>query len=265
MCISLKKHFATAKRPLEWCISQYPIREKHVMSLMQDITHKVSLNSDSKILEIGAAQGLFLIALKQLGFRNCVGLEPSEDALNNVSRISKEFNISLDIRKGFAESIPFESNTFDLMIADSVMEHVKDPKVVLNEVFRALKKGGAFYFSSTSCLCPYQSEVGLFPFFSWYPNIVKMRVIKWCMKKAPSLIGYTDTPAINWFTPWKVKRLSENAGFHSIYDRWNLVDENRFSPIKRTIIRVIRRNAYLKFCADLVKSGSAYLLIKEKS
>ena len=43
-------------------------------------------------------------------------------------------------------NLPFPHKTFDLVYADYVMEHVKEPAKLLTEVYRVLKPGGSFFF-----------------------------------------------------------------------------------------------------------------------
>jgi SAM-dependent methyltransferase len=45
---------------------------------------------------------------------------------------------------GDAHAIPFFSNSFDLATADVVMEHFRQPWIVIREVFRILKPGGYY-------------------------------------------------------------------------------------------------------------------------
>ncbi len=42
--------------------------------------------------------------------------------------------------------LPFGDDTFDLIVCDWVVEHVKEPGRLLREVRRVLKKGGSFFF-----------------------------------------------------------------------------------------------------------------------
>lgn len=44
--------------------------------------------------------------------------------------------------------IPFENETFDLIIANSMLYHVKEIELALSEVRRVLKKQGLFYCST---------------------------------------------------------------------------------------------------------------------
>jgi SAM-dependent methyltransferase len=46
---------------------------------------------------------------------------------------------------GSVESMPFESGSIDLVIAQEVLEHVGSPDVAVREVHRVLKQGGVAY------------------------------------------------------------------------------------------------------------------------
>ncbi len=67
--------------------------------------------------------------------------------------ISGDYNlINLDLFPGKnvdvvanAENMPFENESFDLVVCQAVLEHVKNPKIIINEIERVLKKKGLFY------------------------------------------------------------------------------------------------------------------------
>ncbi len=265
MVISLKKHYAAEKKSLNKCIEEYPIRMKETKQIIKIINNKFTFKTNFKILEIGAAQGLFVITMNQLGYK-CEGIEPYEGAIKVSKELSEKFNININIKKGFAEDIPFENGSFDVVIATSVMEHVKDVKKVLNEVYRILKPNGCFYFSTSSSLCPIQHEIRFFPFFSWYPINIKRKIMRWAVKNKPSLVGYTDAPAINWFTPWYTYRLLKQEGFKRIYDRWDFeIASERDLKMKKIFLKIIRLNILTKILANIIFSGSSYIAIKEDS
>ena len=50
------------------------------------------------------------------------------------------------VRKGGAESIPFESEMFDVVISCAVLEHLQQPEEVFAELQRVLKPGGRVVF-----------------------------------------------------------------------------------------------------------------------
>jgi ubiquinone/menaquinone biosynthesis C-methylase UbiE len=261
MVVSLRKHFATESYNLETCLKELPKRKDHVKLIDQRIKGLVNLKKGAKILEIGAAQGLSIIAFEELGYE-CIGVEPSDDALEVSKQLSKKMNVRINIDKGVAEKIPFANNTFDVVIADSVMEHVMDAECVMMEVFRVLKKGGVFYFSSASAMCPKQDEIRFFPFFSWYPQRLKVKIMNWAVKKKPSLVGYTQAPAINWFTPWKADRMLKNVGFNDVYGTWDVIRGEEVGN-KKLILKIIRLNFLTKLIADVFLPGCIYVAIKK--
>lgn len=52
-----------------------------------------------------------------------------------------------------AHYLPFESETFELVIIQAVLEHVINPNKVVNEIFRVLKKGGIIYSETPFMQC----------------------------------------------------------------------------------------------------------------
>lgn len=262
MVMSLKKHYASEKRDLDYCISKFFIVKENTKELLEGINNYFKLSGASKILEIGAAQGNFIAACELLGY-SCQGIEPYEPAIKVSQELSKRLNIKMEIKKGIAENIPYDDNTFDLVIANSVMEHVRDVEKVFNEIVRVLKPTGAFYFVTTSILCPKQDEIRLFPFFSWYPQETKIKIMNWAICNKPSLVGYTETPAINWFSSWETRKKLEKLGFVEIYDRWDLINTTFFPFHKRITANMFKKNKITKIFADILVPGCGYLALKK--
>ena len=55
---------------------------------------------------------------------------------------------------GNIEAVPFAPESFDLVTANLVMEHVADPENVLREISRILAPGGAFLFHTPNLVYP---------------------------------------------------------------------------------------------------------------
>ena len=256
-----RNHFATEKRPLEWCIQSYPTTKTHAKKLITRINRKFELKHDSKFFEIGAAQGLILSAITEMGYQ-CVGIEPCDEAIKISEEIKKKFGNNFILKKGYAENIPYQDDSFSVVIALFVLEHVKDIKKVFNEIFRILIPNGCFYFETISSLCPRQNEIKGFPFFSWYPDNLKIKIMNWAVKNKPGLVGFTNTPAINWLTPWKANMLLKQAGFEKIYDRWDLLVDDEFDTSMKHILRLIRSTKATKLLADVLVPDCGYLAIK---
>jgi SAM-dependent methyltransferase len=102
------------------------------------------LNEDSKVLDLGAGRASwfendysktkkFVRYLKPV-VSEIIGADLDPVVLENRSTTS---NVSLA-----KNELPFKNETFDVIIADYVFEHVSDPERFAFELNRVLKKGG---------------------------------------------------------------------------------------------------------------------------
>jgi len=104
-----------------------------------------------KLLEIGSAAGsMIVIARRDYGIE-AYGIEPSSDEFSSFNQIStallEEYNLPKDtIKNAVGEDLPFSDNSFDLIYSTNVLEHVNDPRKVISESIRVLKRGGFLQF-----------------------------------------------------------------------------------------------------------------------
>lgn len=101
--------------------------------MLDGVKFKDGRQSD-KILDLGCGNGF----LSQL-FPNydLVGVDISDGMLaNNPYKWVK----------GSAESIPFPNNYFDFVVCRSLIHHLENPEMALEEIFRVLKPGGQVSF-----------------------------------------------------------------------------------------------------------------------
>ncbi len=213
------------------------------------------------ILELGCSSGVNLVAWQRIGCE-CIGLEPSEIAIKNSYIISQKLGVTMQIRMGIAEEIPFDNELFDLVNADSVIEHVQDTERATSEIYRVLRPNGVLWFNAASCMCPKQDEIRGFPMFGWYPNSIKLRILQWAKIHRPQLIGFTSYPAINWFTPWKANRMLKKHGFRKIWDRWDLRGDDEAGKVYGFALRLIRSSRVTKFIADVLIPGCSFAAVK---
>lgn len=89
------------------------------------------------ILDIGTADGLMLSAIKK-AFPDikCVGLEYSQELIN----ICEDKNIQ--IIQGDAQNISLKKDSFDVVIATALIEHLNQPIKMLQEARRVLRPNG---------------------------------------------------------------------------------------------------------------------------
>lgn len=85
-------------------------------------------------LDIGCADGAHMEILYQRGIQG-IGIDVS---VPNIIRGIKHFP-HLRFIHGFAEKIPFMNDLFHVAIMGDILEHLRDPRSVLKEVFRVAK------------------------------------------------------------------------------------------------------------------------------
>jgi SAM-dependent methyltransferase len=216
------------------------------------------------VLDVGAAQGRALVALSRRGHRP-VGVEPWRDAIVTAHELGRRTGVEVDIREGVAEALPFPDESFDVVIATSVMEHVADLRRSLAEIARVLRPHGVFWFNSASALCPRQAEIRGFPCFGWYPLPLKRRVMRWAAEHRPALVGHTEAPAINWFTPRFAGRELRRAGFEEVLDRWDLMRDEEVSGARAAVLEAARRWRPARYLGDVLVSGCSFAAVKPET
>jgi 2-polyprenyl-3-methyl-5-hydroxy-6-metoxy-1,4-benzoquinol methylase len=258
--LTMVKAQATEQADLETALSRIPEADAFVDRQLKRIEPFFPLRPPARVLDVGAAQGVWLTALAKRGFQ-AVGVEPWEAAIEVSHELSKQTGMQLDIRPGVAESLPFEDESVDFVHAYSVMEHVDDPDQVWPEVFRVLRRPGAFLFSTVSALSPFQVEIAGFPLFPWYPPPVQRRIMSWATEKRPALVGNTTRPAIHWFRHRDVRRSLHEAGFTEVVDRWQLRRGERDGRLGQ-VIDLAASNRAVRLAGDVAASGMEYLAVK---
>ena len=101
-----------------------------------------------RALELGCGTGFFLLNLMQAGLArtgSVTDLSPGmvQVALRNAERLG----LDVDGRVADAERIPFDDDTFDVVVGHAVLHHIPDVEQALREVLRVLKPGGRFVFA----------------------------------------------------------------------------------------------------------------------
>jgi len=96
----------------------------------------IALSKDSKILEVGSGNNIFLQHLQDLGY-DAVGLDarPRGDKAEKVVRAR-------------IERLPFRDNAFEFVISHAVFDadvYFQDQDEMAKEIVRVLKPGGVYY------------------------------------------------------------------------------------------------------------------------
>lgn len=106
--------------------------------LFPQIAKSAGLKSSDRILDVGCGPTVPARLLKK---GKITGIEPLADKL----KISgKNYLPGINIISSQAEKMPFKDHTFQFVVCRNVIDHTQDPKVIVREVKRVLKKNGHF-------------------------------------------------------------------------------------------------------------------------
>ena len=101
-----------------------------------------------RALELGCGTGFFLLNLIQAGVaRRGSVTDLSPGMVKVATRNGQSLGLDIDGRVADAEGIPYEDDTFDLVVGHAVLHHIPDVELSLREVVRVLKPGGRFVFA----------------------------------------------------------------------------------------------------------------------
>ena len=92
-----------------------------------------------KILEVGSGSGRVFLA--KLG-ADCYLVDYIEKPLEIARYIAKKEKVKITTIKGDVRSLPFETDYFDLIYSQGLLEHFTDPEALIKEQTRVLKQGG---------------------------------------------------------------------------------------------------------------------------
>lgn len=187
-------------RRLEWYYHDDPTAEARARFAFSLLKNEAK---DKRILDVGCGHGLLLAKLRQVGFRNLFGVDISPKCVRACARIGIRARRA-DIERG---GLPYANNTFDIVIASEIFEHLFDPKLLLDDIRGVLRTDGY-------CIFSFPNELNI---------IARLRVLFGGEIHDPAAVG----SHIRFFKPKGVMRFLKDGRFMA--DRmWGVYLEKKF-------------------------------------
>lgn len=99
-------------------------------------------DTESRILEVGCANGLLLATLKKDGYRFVAGLDPSSECARTADRLYQ-----IPVHCGTLSDHDIPSESVNLAITIGVLEHVRDLDTALASIVTLLTEGGRIFLT----------------------------------------------------------------------------------------------------------------------
>jgi SAM-dependent methyltransferase len=164
------------------------------------------LPRSGKILEVGCGTGGLLAAASRIGL-DIEGLDIALRWLVVARRRLDDLGFSVPLIGASADRLPYPDASFDAVVADSVLEHLDDPRAAVAEWARVLRPGGSLLVWSPNryslAVDPHVRLWGV----GWLPRGWMPAYVRWRRG------GAWPPPCLS---AGEARRLAAGAGFESI-------------------------------------------------
>ncbi len=184
------------------------ILDLHIASAIKILMHKYHYQ---KVLDVGCGSGVLVKYLKQNGF-TAYGCDNSATAVKLAAKICA----AKSIKRANAVKLTYPNNSFDLVIAISLIEHLTlfKGELFLLETKRILRPNGMVFLITPNLSTP----VRLFQKDSWF--------------------AYDDHTHIQFYSPESLTKILEAKGFRIIIRKFTT---DHFAPFDWDMPWLIRR------------------------
>ncbi|MEN0067172.1 MAG: class I SAM-dependent methyltransferase [Myxococcota bacterium] len=117
------------------------------MAPLDAVRGKLVPHARGEVLEIGFGTGLNLPHYNFDQVRSLTAIEPDPHMRVRAEARVERLALPVTLVEGFAESLPFETATFDEVVMTFTLCTVKDPKAALAEIRRVLRPQGVLRFA----------------------------------------------------------------------------------------------------------------------
>jgi ubiquinone/menaquinone biosynthesis C-methylase UbiE len=99
------------------------------------------LPAGAHVLEVAPGPGYLAVEIARLGF-HFTGLDISRTFVQIGAENAREAGLSVDFHQGDAAVMPFEADSFDLIVCQAAFKNFMHPASALDEMYRVLRSGG---------------------------------------------------------------------------------------------------------------------------
>jgi SAM-dependent methyltransferase len=203
-----------------------------------------------KVLEIGCGTGFFLLNLAQAGIvgeAHCTDISPGMVA--TCTENGRRLGIEVHGRVADAEALPYDDDSFDLLIGHAVVHHLPNLATSFKEMARVLRPGGRLVLAGEPTLVG-DRIAGVFK-----------RAARGAVRVAAAVAGPSrvladgvsalppaerEAAALEWevdlhcFSPHQLERLGRQAGFEGVTTFTEELTANWFGWSTRTVEAMLR-------------------------
>jgi ubiquinone/menaquinone biosynthesis C-methylase UbiE len=100
------------------------------------------LPAGAKVLEVAPGPGYLAIEMARLGRYQVSALDISRTFVQIGTENARQAGVTVDFRQGDAAVMPFDAESFDLIVCQAAFKNFTYPTSALDEMYRVLRSGG---------------------------------------------------------------------------------------------------------------------------
>lgn len=185
------KDYFSGKSSFFWKLGYGRFSSFYFKNLFRPIIKYAKKINAGKVLDVGCAYGIMLQKFPD-SFQK-FGIDVSEYAIGIAKK--RLPSAILNIR-GAEEKLPFEKDFFDIILFNDVLEHLENPRVALENIWKVLKKGGILYITTPNL------------------NTIRKKIFRYADEKEHHISLFSHSDLIS---------LLNNLGF-KIVERWTFIN-----------------------------------------
>lgn len=164
------------------------------------------------LLDIGCGQGEGLGYIRRYFKGGICGIDISINQLL-MARESLKSDNYCRFAQSYAESVPFKDGSFDCVIFSEVIEHLPQPDISLQEIYRVLKHRGYLFITTPNKYSYFHAIGRLIPlrFRRWLSK--RLKGIRWDIDSSEFAPANDMEEHISLFSLSSLRRLLKREGF----------------------------------------------------
>jgi ubiquinone/menaquinone biosynthesis C-methylase UbiE len=142
-----KRHKGYKGLPMEGIVARWYTRIRRSGSQIEDWRKQAAqltgcLPDGADVLEVAPGPGYFAIEMARLGRFHVTGLDISHTFVGIARENAQQAGVNVDFQQGDASSMPFDEESFDLIVCQAAFKNFSRPGKAIDEMHRVLRDGG---------------------------------------------------------------------------------------------------------------------------
>jgi SAM-dependent methyltransferase len=147
MSMTADDPFATFKQAQKAGWASFAPLQAITTATAAKLVNHARIRSGQRVLDVACGTGVVAVTAARLGAK-VTGLDLTPELLAEARENSRVAMVDIDWHEGDVEHLPFDANTFDIVVSQFGHMFAPRPDVAIGEMLRVLKPGGTIAFST---------------------------------------------------------------------------------------------------------------------